>query len=235
MAKENLEQGSFFFQTLLFRKKEIAIASAAFLTGIVFLIVHFASGPNAMTYAKAEEIFAQWEASPEDASLYSELRSAIRKNPALRFKYEAVMAQKLLDVKKIDEALEMAHRSLERVKDEAPFHAEFAYTSLLIAQGSYQEALEKAVALKEQIGTIFDLNSLSGPHLIGGSVLYAHNLVRIACLQQELKNRPGEKAAWEELENYLREATPVADLILKSFSEKQLNLTQYIAERKKNL
>ncbi len=233
--ENNLEAGSLFFQNLLHRKKEIIASAAAFVAGIVFLIVHFQSGPKAMTYARAEEVFAQWEASPDDASLFNDLKEAVRKVPSLRPKYQAVMAQKLLDVKKIDEALEMANQSLIRVKDETPFHSEFAHTTLLIAKGAYQEALEKAVALKEQIGSIFDIKSLAGEKLIGGSVLYAHNLVRIACLQQELKNRPGEKAAWEELEGFLKEGTPVADAILKSFSEKQLNLTQYIAERKKYL
>ncbi len=233
--ENNLEPGSVFFQNLLFRKKEILASSAALVAGIVFLIVHFQTGPSAMTYARAEEVFAKWEASPADGSLYRDLREAVRKVPTLRAKYEAVMAQRLLDVKKIDEALEMANQSLIRVKDETPFHSEFAHTSLLIAKGAYQEALEKAVALKEQIGSFFDVKSLGGDHLVGGSILYAHNLVRIACLQQELKNRPGEKAAWEELEGFLREGTPVADAILNNFSEKQLDLTQYIAERKKHL
>ncbi len=233
--EKNLEAGSLFFQNLLLRKKEIYISAASFIAGIVFLIIHFQSGPKAMTYARAEEVFAEWEASPEDGNLYRDLREAVRKVPSLRSKYEAVMAQKLLDVKKIDEALEMANRSLIRVKDETPFHSEFAHTSLLIAKGAYQEALEKAVALKEQIGSVFDVRNFSGECLVGGPALYAHNLVRIACLQQELRNRPGEKAAGEELEGFLKEGTPVARALLKSFSEKQLDLTQYIAERKKYL
>lgn len=229
------QERSLFVQNLFLRKKEMATASLAFIAGVAFLIVHFQSGPSAVSFARAEEIFAKWEASPDDEALYADLREACRKIPALRAKYEASIAQRLLDVKKIDEALEMASRSLERVKDETPFHVAFAQTSLLIARGAYQEALQNSVALKEEIGTVLDLKDLNGERLIGGSVLYAHNLVRIACLQQELKNRPGEKAAWEELEHFLGAGTPVAHLILKSFSEKQLDLTQYIAERKKYL
>jgi len=229
------EEKPLFFQSLFLRKKELLTASAAFFAGVAFLIVHFQSGPSAVSFARAEETFAKWEASPEDETLYADLREAFRKIPSIRAKYEACIAQRLLDVKKIDEALEMASRSLERVKGETPFHAAFAQTSLLIARGAYQEALENAVALKEEIGTVFGIKDLTGSQLIGGSVLYAHNLVRIACLQQELKNRPGERAAWEELESFLGAGTPVAHLILKSFSEKQLDLSQYIAERKKYL
>jgi len=69
----------------------------------------------------------------------------------------------------------------------------------------------------------------------GGSLLYVHNLLRIACLQQELKNRPGERAAWEELENFLQTDTQIAHTLLGSFSEKEVNLSQYITERKKTL
>jgi hypothetical protein len=211
------------------RKKQIAIGSASVIAGIAILIGYFQSGPNALNYAAAEAIFAEWEASPTDERLYKSVRETIRSMPDLQKKYESVIAQKLLDADKIDEALTMAHRSLNRVKEEAPFHATFAKTSLLIEQGGFQEALENAVALKEQMGSSF------ATEIKGGSLLYFHNLLRIACLQQELKNRPGEKAAWEELEKFLQNETGLAHTLLGSFSEKQINLSQYISERKKML
>lgn len=226
---------SAFVQNLLLRKKEILTGSAAVLAGIAILIGYFQSGPNAAAYAHAERAIAKWEASPQDDVLYREMQEAVRKAPAIEKKYEAAIAQKLIEVEKFDQALEMANRSLLRVKDAAPLHTAYAAASLLIERGAYQEALERAVALKEEIGRMFDVNRLSEDWLVGGSLLYAHNLVRIACLHQELKNHPGEKAAWEEFERFLQEGTPLADLVIKSFSEKQLDLTQYIAERKKQL
>ena len=157
------------------------------------------------------------------------MRETIRRVPALQSKYEAAIAQKLLNTDKINEALVMANRALNRVQEEVPFHATYAKTSLLIEQGSFQQALENAVALKEQMGSSF----LTEPK--GGSLLYVHNLLRIACLQQELKNRPGERSAWEELSCFLQTETRLAQTLLESFSEKQVNLNQYIAERKKLL
>ena len=216
-------------QNLSERKKQVAIGSASVIAGLAILIGYFQSGPNALNYAAAEAAFAQWHASPRDDQLYRSMQGAIRSVPALQQKYEASIAQKLLNTDKINEALVMANRSLSRVKEDAPFHAIYAHTSLLIEQGGFQQALENAVALKEQMGVSFLTEQK------GGSLLYVHNLLRIACLQQQLKNRPGEKAAWEELERFLKTDTRLAHTLLGSFSEKEVNLNQYITERKKTL
>lgn len=212
------------------RKKEIATGSAAVIAGVAILIGYFQSGPDAPAYARAEAAFAQWQASPRDEALYQKMRRAIQKAPALGKKYEGALAQTLLNTEKIDAALLMANRSIRRAESDVPFHASYAQTTLLVEQGAYQKALESAVGLKEQMGRAFDLKQLSDP-LVGGALLYVHNLLRIACLQQELKNRPGEKAAWEELEGFLKSS----GLALSGLSDKQLDLTQYIAERKKTL
>ncbi len=216
-------------QNLSERKKQTAIGSASVIAGVALLIAYFQSGPNALSYAKAEAAVAEWTASPLDHALYQSMQEAIHTVPALAKKYEASIAQTLLNTEKIHEALIMATRSLERVKEDVPFHTHYAQTSLLIEQGSFQQALENAVALKEQMG-----QSYLAEHR-AGSLLYAHNLLRIACLQQELRNRPGEKAAWEEVETFLQTNTPLSHLLLSNFSEKEISLTQYIAARKKSL
>lgn len=216
-------------QNLSERKKQIIIGSASVVAGVAILIGYFQSGPNALTYAAAEAAFSNWHASPQDEELYRSMQEAIRSVPALQKKYEASIAQKLLNTDKINEALVMANRSLNRVKEDAPFHTIYAETSILIEQGRFQQALENAVALKEEMGISFLTEQK------GGSLLYVHNLLRIACLQQQLKNRPGEKAAWEELEGVLKTDTRLVHTLLGSFSEKQVNLSQYISERKKTL
>ncbi|HSX11282.1 MAG TPA: hypothetical protein VLF94_06190 [Chlamydiales bacterium] len=219
---ESLEPPTF-IQMLQNKRREIAIGTAAVIGGVAILIGYFQSGPDAASYAQAEAALAKWKAAPEDDALYGDMKAAVRSAPALGRKHEAAIAQKLMNTEKITEALGMANRSIERVKDEAPLHSEYARTSLLIEQGSYQQALENAVALKEQLAG-GDVNS----------VLYAHNLLRIACLQQELKNRPGEKAAWEELETFLK-GNSHSEAVLANFSNRNVDLTQYINERKKGL
>ncbi len=225
----DLAQVQHWFLNLSERKKQMAVSVASVIAGIVILVAYFQSGPNAMKYAEAEGVFAKWFASPQDETLYKSMKEAIQSVPALQKKYEAAIAQKLIHTDKLDEALVMANRSLTRVKKETPFHTTYAMTSLIIEQGNFQEALEKAVTLKEQMGDSYLKEQK------GGSLLYAHNLLRIACLQQELNNRPGEKAALEELEALLQTESPAAQIFLGNFSEKEINLTQYIAERKKAL
>lgn len=235
MVVDKTDESFPLFQKLLFRKKEVLTASASFIAGVAILIGYFVSGPNAITYATAENAFSKWESSPLNDILYQSMIEAVRKVPDLQQKYEPVIAQTLINTEKIDEALTLAMQTLDRVKKETPFHSDFAQTSLLIERGGYQNALENAVALKERMDSALNVSAFLGDRLAGGAVLYVHNLVRIACLQQELKNNPGEKAAWEELEKFLGNGSILSEIILGSFSEKQLNLTQYIAERKKQL
>lgn len=211
------------------RKKQIGISMVCVAAGAALLITYFQTEPSALSYVEAQKDFALWCSSPQDETLYANMKSAMRHVPALTKRYEAKMAQKLIDMDKLDEALVMADHSLSRVREDIPYHAKYAEVSFLIERGNFQEALEKAVALKEQMGSSFLVSSK------GGSLLYLHNLLRIACLQQELKNRPGEKAAWEELEKFLYAAEKPAQILLNSFSEKQINLTQYITARKNSL
>lgn len=215
-------EASMLIQKLLDRKKQIAIGTLSVFAGIALLIGYFQSGPCALSYTKAEEAFTRWQEKPADTTLYAAMKSALQNVPALKEKYEATIAQMLISTEKVNEALLMASHSIQRVKDDIPFHAAYAETSLLIEQGKFQEALEKAVALKEEMG-------------LEGSLLNGHNLIRIACLQQELKNRPGEKAAWEEVETFLQSNSSQSKLLLSTFSEKQTDLSQYIAERKTQL
>jgi hypothetical protein len=224
-----LTQLDLFIQKITDQKKQIAIGSSAVLGGIVILIAYFQSGPSALSYAKAQKVVAAWEASPLDEKLYRNMREAIQHVPALGERFEASIAQTLLNTEKVNEALSMANRSLNRVKEEAPFHVAYAKTSLLIEQGQFQKALENTVALKELMGPSYLLEDK------GGALLYFHNLLRIACLQQELKNMPGEKAAWEELENLLLTNKEMGSVILSSFSENTVGLLQYIQDRKKSL
>lgn len=220
------------FPFFSFQDKRWVTSAAACIAGIVVLIVYFQSGPKPETFAAAEEAVAKWESSKEE-SFYQEMKKALKKVPALEKKYEASIAQKLFEGDRISEALLFAHRSLSRIQEDAPFHAAYGETSLLIEQGAYQDALERSVNLKEQMVRIHDWSQME--QLAGGALLYAHNLLRIACLQKELNNKPGEKAAWEELEVFLKGKRDLAPLVFGNFQEKGLDLTHYIDERKKQL
>lgn len=211
------------------------ISAVALIAGGAILIAYFQAGPKAVSYARAKEAFAKWKASPENETFYEEMKTAFQTVPGQGDAHEASVAQSLMNKEKIAEALSFAQRPLQALKEEAPFHASFGETSLLIEQGAFQEALERSVSLKEQMVREWDIERLGKETpLAGGTILYAQNLLRIACLQKELENRPGEKVAWEELEAFL-EKGPTASLIYGNFREKGIDLSHYIAERKRFL
>lgn len=226
-------QGKFSIFDQLIDRRWIS-ATAATLAGIAVLGFYFQSGPKARDFAQAETLVAKWTAVPNDTLLFQEMSQALRKVPALQKKYEPVIAQKLMEGGRGGEALQIAYRSLELAREEVPYHANFAETSLLIEQNEYQVALERSAALKEKMARECNVDAFWSDRLVGGSILFAHNLVRIACLQQELKNHPGELAAWEELEEFLKKngTSPTAHLLLSSFHDKGVDLTHYIRERK---
>ncbi len=212
-----------------------AASAAAVLTGVIVLLVASSSEPKAPAFAEAEAVFARWiKDSSSDASLFYEMTSALRKVPPLQTKYEPLIAQKLIAGGQCAAALEMGYRAIERSRADIPYHALFAETTLLIEQEAFQNALEQAVSLKTRMEKECDVALFMQEPLVGGALLYAHNLLRLACLQQELRNSAGELAAWQDLEQFLSKAkgTKAAERFLSCFQEKQLSLPDYIAARK---
>lgn len=223
------------WEKFLLDKRRYLTAVGAFVAGAMVLIVYGQSGPSQNHYLDAEIAYEKWAASPEDSHLLENMQLALQKVPLMGPKYEAIIAQTLInrakDKEATDKAISLALKSLGNLSEAVPFHAAYAKNSLKIEQGAYQEALEQAVSLKEEMKKSCDLERFKEESLPPGSLLYVYNLIRIACLQQKLENRPGEKAAWEELEGFLTTSQPVVN----NFREKGVDLTHYIAERKKQL
>jgi hypothetical protein len=180
----------------------------------------------------AEAAFRQWEKAPSDVS-YLAMRRAMKKVPSLEEKYQAVIARHLLQDHHLEEAFALAHRSIARIEVDAPFHAAYGKASLLIEQEAYQAALESAVGLKERMVEV--CQHAAQEELSGGAVLYAHNLLRIAFLHRQLDNPAGERAAWEDLEGFLKEKRRLSVLLLDSFQDQGVSLSHYMAERKRQL
>jgi len=218
-----------------FSQKQRWLTSAAMgVAGVAVLIFYFQSSPKPEAFIAAEEAVERWQSSRDEES-YLAMTRAFKTVPALEKKYEAIIAQRLVEKDQLEQALILAHRSLSRVHQEAPFHAAYGETSLMIEQGNYQEALQRSVSLKEQMAKMGDWNRLGAGQYAGGALLYAHNLLRIAFLQQELVNPAGERVAWEDLEVFLGANQSLAALLFKNFREKEIDLTNYIAERKQQL
>jgi hypothetical protein len=216
------------------QNKRLLGAGMACFAGVLVLVVYFQTSPGTEAYAAAEASVAKWQEKADDAS-YIEMRNALRQVPTLEKKYGSVIAQKLFQRNRLADALSLAHKSIHQIEEDAPFHAAYGSTTLLIEQGAFQDALERSVSLKEKMQHQCDLDQQIGRQPVGGSLLYAHNLLRIASLQKELKNKPGEKAAWDELEQFLRTKESLSHLVFANFRDKGLDLSHYIAERRKQL
>ncbi len=231
------ELSSFFKERIavlfLLHRRKIASSIACFL-GLVTLIVFFQGGPSSENYLVAEKAFSEWDSAGNDET-YLVMKKALKKVPDLEKKYGPSIAQKLFQKHHLDEALKFAQVPLKNLEKEAPFHADFGETTLLIERGLYQDALQRSVSLKEQMAQRVDLDQKIGSQWKGGAFLFVHNLLRIACLQKELHNGPGEKAAWEELEALLDSKQGLSEAVFGFFKEKGLDLSQYIQERKKHL
>lgn len=215
--------------------KRWLVAAACCACGALVLTLYFQSAPTPQSYIAANDAVAAWEADPHDETLYKNMKAALRKTPDLEKNYRPLIAQKLLERDRVKEALSWAGESLKGIEMDVPFHAAYGNTSMMIAQGGFQEALEQSVRLKEKMTQSMLWVKSQDETLKGGMLLYAHNLLRIACLQQELKNKPGEKAAWEEFEAFLNSRKPIAGIVYENFREKGVDLTHYILERKKHL
>ncbi|MBS0624716.1 MAG: hypothetical protein JSS32_01545 [Verrucomicrobia bacterium] len=207
-------------------KKEIWIGGASLLA-VGALVFGLGSGPTYREYLNTELAFAKWEASPGNSELFQELSRVLKKTPELKDKYDARIAQKLIEANLSDKALPYAERVIARLQEESPLHALFVETTLMIEKKAFQEALESAMSLKEKIGT-------------DDSVLYAHNLLRIAFLQQALENGPGEMAAWRDFEDFLEWKNGPSESILsqemiQSYQDRDVDLAHYIAYRKVSL
>lgn len=209
-------------------------AGVACIAGLTVLVGFFQSTPGPEAYVRAEEAVAKWQANGDEIS-YLAMKKALKKVPNLERKYNTVIAQSLFHRDRLNDALTLAHASIQHIEEEAPFHAAYGKTTLLIEQGSFQDALERSVGLKENMLQQCDLQQQVGHHPAGGVFLYVHNLLRIACLQKELNNKPGEKAAWDELERFLGSKEDLSQLVYHQFQDNGLDLSNYINDRRKQL
>lgn len=216
---------------VLNRRKVHGYAAALF-AAVVLAIVCLTWGPSAKASSEAKLALEQWKKDPSDLQLQQAMRQALKKAPDFNRSVQAEIAQTLLASGRSEEARSVAGLCVERLREDAPLHAAFAETSLLIEQGHYQRALEASVALKERMEPI----GAKAQAIEVGSALYAWNLLRIASLQNRLGNEPGERSAWEDVRELL--ALPglsVGRLLEANFGVGNFGLTDFIAHREEGL
>lgn len=178
--------------------------------------------------ASAEHLYEKWIKSNEE-KIPEKLEHLINTQSYIQKKFDPLIAQQAL----LHSSTQSCERVLAQLETQAPYHASFAKTSLLIKDKRYADALESAYTLKthlENDTSIWHQKGLTAP---SGSILYAFNLARIAILEQQLGNRHAEIATWTLLDN-TQDTTyhPEARMLLeKAFTDNNLVLSDYISHR----
>lgn len=208
-------------------RSKIYSTIAVFAASSILSIFYLTSGSSAADATHAKLLFERWKQTPSNEKIYKEMRLSVKKIPGLERSLEAEMAQILLSDDQFEAADILAGSCLSRLQKESPFHATFGYTSLLVEKKEFQKALESSVVLKEDMERKGD----------NRSSLYACNLLRIAFLQKQVNNGPGEICAWDEVKTVMRtQGNSNAALFLKTnFDEKNFSLHDFIAQRERSI
>jgi len=221
-------------QFYFLQRRKVHTYIAALLGLSVLFIAYLTSGPSAEDATNAKKTFEQWKKSPLDLNLKAEMSKSLKRISGLERAKEAEIVQTLLTAGQVDSAAGM--QCVERLRKESPHHAAYAEASLRIEQKEYQKALELAVALKEQM----ERDSVGKTkNLQGGSTLLTSNLLRIALLQKQVGNAPGELSAWEEVRGILNmQADSVAVQLLEAnfgqnLGKNSFSLSEYISQRER--
>lgn len=188
--------------------------------GALILLLVFILGYRFLAYRSslAEKDFIAAKEAAQDLkkeSSLATLQSILSTHPSLQAKYDGLVGQTLLTQGKLEEAKPYIERTLARTQAEAsPSDLEYAKTSLLIAEGHYDEALKNAYLLKER-----DISP----------TLYAFNLIRIAFLERTLQNPAAEQKAWSELKEMEgKMAAHEYNKVMTHFDDQGASLKDYI-------
>jgi hypothetical protein len=188
---------------------------------LVWGLIKTTRTPNMDGLKRANDDFIAWKAKIDDEELYQAFEKSLAKAPEIKRVLGGEIAQSLLIANRIDDAEEMAKELMNELRSIAPHYAQFSEISLLIARKRYQEALEKSVSLKEILSE--------------RTQLYAQNLIRIACLHQQLGNAAGELAAWRDLEQSGIAESASLGFSVKASEVPAVRLQSYVDERKTKL
>jgi len=138
---------------------------------------------------------------PTTQASFDQLKSSMQSHPELHAAYDALIAQILLNHDQVNQAMPFATETLARTKvNHLSYYTDYAAASLLISQKKFQEALDKTLALQQEMGQA--INKTEDTPRTFNDELFAINLLRIAMLQQLLGNKSAELQTWQLWQQY---------------------------------
>lgn len=164
-------------------------------------------------YIIAQKIFERFQKGEalEQESLET-TEAILKRHPEMHPKYDSLLALAFFAQHNSAQAIDYARASLNRVSDQLPeCYKEYATTSLLMAQGNFQAALEKTIALDHKITGKEDYLILDGM-----------NKLRLCFLAEKLQATEDTKTYWKALSHH-----PAFPEIKSIFQEGDLTLADY--------
>lgn len=211
------------------------------LVACAFLYAKFAnrSGGSAADYTAAETAYNKFiqEKDPQarDQAL-DQLSALLKKYPELLPKYEGGLAQTLLLRGNLTLAAAYAQGIIKRTEvDHLELFNQYSKTSLLIGAEKWDDALKQAQELKAQLEKT-PTSNIDGREF--AQTLYLFNLIRIAMLQQTLKQTGEEMKTWQAFkEAPVSKTAPypvdsdIYEQVVSQLGEGEANLLSYIDSR----
>lgn len=216
----------------------LSIVAALLVLGIGYRLISGGSAKAEADYINAENDFVVFKRGTKDTATamsqdeaFKKLDLLIKAHPDLNAKYDGLIAQLLINRDQLDQAQVFVDRTLARTSgDHLPFYADYAETSLLISKQQYQDALLKALQLKQQMVDSRAADKQAAKKEFGDT-LFAFNLLRIAILEQQVGTPSDELKAWQTLKGSAKEFKLLQD----HFAEGKVSLSNYIEAREKVL
>ncbi|MFT4551973.1 MAG: tetratricopeptide (TPR) repeat protein [Chlamydiales bacterium] len=250
---DNSNPESAFVDTDFFVRYSKAILYSIVAVMLVLLLVYrivSSSHTNAeRDYLSAEADYSRLYSSQDQGEEFlSNLQDILNRRVELHPKYDGLIAQALLKRGDLTLAKEFATLALKRVgQDFRAYYGDYSENTLLIYEGKFEEALERAKTLKTALLKSPQIYSTDEVEKYYGEALFAYNLLRIAMLEQEVGRPEAEREAWEELIRHAgwdgtslenSESKNVSSVayqqIWSNFRENGITLLDYIKERQQS-
>jgi hypothetical protein len=225
--------------------RHLPMVGSLFLIAFVglFAFSHWVKGDSQVDFLAAEIAYRHWEGQKgEDLA---KLEKIIKNHPELHAKYDASIAQKLLNTSESGLARGYGQATLKRIGDFSSYYTDFSEGSLLIAESHLTDALQRAKRLKEELQNDEVFWKKRSQFVRHGCILYAYNLLRIAMLEKAAGTPEGELAAWREFkenagwleaEPNVKTYDPEAYLLIQeNFKSQEISLIDYIRHRENTL
>ncbi len=250
-GKERLPIGRVAFAKTMYTQwvsgnSKTILVSALSLVATALFLYQISGRPHARKHSDflhVDQAFQNWiSQETQDPKVFQQLEKPLRDHPELQSKFGTAIAQRLLALGEVKKAEKYAEGALKRSQElNSGYYSDFSRNSLLIGQGKYVEALERARSLKVTMIQDDGFWQSRDPLVHSGTILYAYNLLRIAALERQLGSKEGELHAWEEfLQNAGWKGAPSHPntydpegyaLLSQNFTQGEISLNDYIQKR----